>query len=310
MLNAAPFYDFNQKLDDGTYPVSLTTGTVSVNGFNPFYYTEYCSGLDNTIDIVQNLNLNYKINKFVELDAKYGINHEKQDINRVFQKQVANVSSEHWLSGGLNTGWAGTFNQNDNTGEINNYSYSTTNQNLLLTAYFKTDFQKDFTVQLPITTSTQVSYDFRKSNFSQYISYGQTLPTYPVYNMNQASSQAVPSGNQLFVAGFDDGSKGGDYRQTFVTFGYLVNQKIDVGDYGGLSAGFRTDYSSAFGKGASPFTFPRGDIYLRPSSLNCWKNGGIGNIIIEWKLRSAYGEAGIQPGAYGRRGKYQRNDQL
>jgi TonB-linked SusC/RagA family outer membrane protein len=300
LLNAAPFYNFDQKLDDGTYPISLTTGTVSVNGFNPFYYTEYSSGLDNTVDILQNLQLNYKVNRFVELDGKYGIDYEKQDINWVFQNQTRNLSSQHWLSGGLNTGWAGTFNQNDNTGEINNFSYTTTNQNMLLSAFFRTDFQRDFNINLPITTSTQVAYDYRKNNFSQYISYGQTLPTYPVYNLNQTSSQAVPSANQLFVAGFGDGSRGGDYRHTFVTFGYLLNQKVDFGDYGGISGGFRTDYSSAFGKGSSPFTFPRGDAYIRPSSFSFWKNSGIGNTILEWKLRAAYGEAGIQPGAYDR----------
>ncbi|MES2773910.1 MAG: SusC/RagA family TonB-linked outer membrane protein [Bacteroidota bacterium] len=300
MLNINPFYDLEQRLPDGTYPIRLTTGTVAVNGFNPFYYTDYCSGLDRTVDVVQNVLVNYKLNKFVELEGKYGINHQKQDINWVFQNQTRNISSIQWLSSGINTGWAGTFNQNDNTGEINNFAYSTTTQNLVGSAYIRTDFEKDFNLKIPITTSTQITYDYRRNNYSQYITYGQTLPTYPVYNLNQTSTQAVPSAAQLFTAGIGDGSKGGDYKQTFITYGYLVNQKIDVGEYGGLSAGFRTDYSSAFGKGSAPFTFPRGDIYVRPSSFNFWKNAGIGNLITEWKLRAAYGEAGIQPGAYDR----------
>jgi TonB-linked SusC/RagA family outer membrane protein len=299
-LNATPFYDFNKKLDDGTYPVSLTTGTVSVNGFNPFYYTQYESGLDKTIDVIQNISAAYKVNRSVDLDAKYGINYQKQDVNWIFQNQSQNVSSEHWLSGGLGTGWTGTFNNNDNTGEIDNFSFTTTSQNLLLSAYIKTDFERDFHLKLPITTSTQISYDYRKRRYNQYITYGVTLPTYPVYNLNQTNSQAVPSAAQLFVAGLDDGIRGGDYQSTFVTYGYLVNQKIDFGDYGGVSGGFRTDYSSAFGKGSSPFTFPRGDAYLRPSSFNFWRKGGLGNSITEWKLRAAYGEAGIQPGAYDR----------
>ena len=301
MLNADPFYDFNQTLADGTFPIRLTTGTVSVNGSNPFYFTEYSSGLDKTIDVIQNLQANYKINKFLELDGKYGINYEKQDINWIFQNQTLNLSSQQWLSSGLNTGWAGTFNQNDNSGEINNFSYTTTTQNLIGSAFIHTDFQKDFHSKLPITTSTQLSYDYRKRNFNQYISYGFTLPTYPVYNLNQTSSQAVASANQLFVAGItQDQSKGGDYRETFVTYGYLLNQKIDFGDFGGISGGFRTDYSSAFGSGSKPFTFPRGDAYVRPSSFSFWQNSGIGNAVAEWKLRAAYGEAGIQPGAYDR----------
>jgi TonB-linked SusC/RagA family outer membrane protein len=301
ILNTTPFYDLNQTLADGTYPIRLTTGTVSVNGYNPFYDLQYSSGLDKTVDIVQSLQLSYKANKFVELEGKYGLNYQKQDINRIYQNQTGNLSSQQWLSGGLATGWIGTFNKNDNTGEIDNFDYTTTFQNLLLSAYIKTDFEKDFNLKLPITTSTQISYDYRKNNFSQYITYGQTLPTYPVYNLNQTSTQAVPSAAQLFEAGVtNDAIKGGDYRETFVTYGYLINQKVDIGNFGGVSGGFRTDFSSAFGKGSKPFTFPRADGYIRPSSFNFWRNAKLDNIVTEWKIRTAYGEAGIQPGAFDR----------
>ena len=297
ILNVSPFYDFNQRMDDGFYPIRYTTGTVSVNGFNPFYYYDYSSANNKTVDLVQNLQLNYKVNRFVELDAKYGINYQRNDVNELYKNQTGNASSNRWLTGGLNTGWAGRFNQQDNTGEIANFDFSTTAQNFLASAFLRTDFEKDFHIKLPITTSTQVSFDYRKTYYTQYISYGLSLPTYPVYNLNQAAVQGVASAAQLAAAGF---LFSGDYKQTFVTYGYLLNQKFDFGDYGGISAGFRTDYSSAFGKGAKPFTFPRGDAYFRLSSFDFWKNGGIGNTVTEWRVRAAYGEAGIQPGAYDR----------
>ncbi|MEX6689264.1 SusC/RagA family TonB-linked outer membrane protein [Danxiaibacter flavus] len=281
MLNTSPFFDLEHKLADGTYPFSLNAGTISVNGYNPNYDFEYTSGEDNKVDVVQNLQANYKVNKFVELDGKYGINYKKQDIKWIFQNQSGNLNSNSQES------WQYQYNSNDNTGEIDNFSYTTTFQNLLLSAYIKTDFQKDFNSRLPITTSTQISYDYRKNMYKQYITYGVGLPSYPIYNLNQTSSQAV-------VGRLSDGTQG-DYVEPFVTYGYLINQKIDFGDFGGISGGFRSDYSSAFGKGSTPFTFPRADGYIRPSSFDFWKNSKIANVLPEVKLRAAYGEAGIQP---------------
>lgn len=291
--NISPFYDLTQTLADGTYPKRLTTGTVSVNGDNPFYRQDNAIGLDKTIDVFQNIQLNYKINRFVELDGKYGINYQKQDKNNIIKNQSQNINTIRFAD------WIGPYNTNDFTGEIDNYSYTTTAQNMLVTAYIRTDFQRDFGSRLPITTSTQVSYDYRKRNYSQYLTYGQGLPLYPIYNLNQTASQAVVSAQQLKTLGFTNGSSG-DYRETFVTYGFLVNQKFDYGDLGGISAGVRTDYSSAFGQGSTPFTFPRGDAYFRPSSIPFWKDGSIAKTIYEWKLRAAYGEAGIQPAPFDR----------
>ena len=54
------------------------------------------------------------------------------------------------------------------------------------------------------------------------------------------------------------------------------------------------------GQGHKPFTFPRADGSFRISSLGFWNDSGIGNTIIEWKLRAAYGQAGIQPKPFDR----------
>ncbi|HMF70239.1 MAG TPA: hypothetical protein VK616_02130, partial [Flavitalea sp.] len=91
-----------------------------------------------------------------------------------------------------------------------------------------------------------------------------------------------------------------DYTEPFVTYGYLLNHRFEFGDIGGISGGFRSDYSSAFGGGSKPFTFPRGDAYIRLSAINFWKESKLGNVIPEFKVRAAYGEAGIQPKPFDR----------
>jgi len=53
----------------------------------------------------------------------------------------------------------------------------------------------------------------------------------------------------------------------------------------GASVGFRSDYSSAFGAGSKPFTFPRADGYFRLSGLDFWDNTGISKTILDFKLR-------------------------
>jgi hypothetical protein len=90
-----------------------------------------------------------------------------------------------------------------------------------------------------------------------------------------------------------------DYEEPFITYGYLVNQKIDFGNIGGITGGFRSDWSSSFGGGSKPFTFPHVDGYFLPSSFGFWDKK-LGNTLPYFKLRAAYGEAGIQPGPFDR----------
>ncbi|MGI4804756.1 MAG: SusC/RagA family TonB-linked outer membrane protein [Janthinobacterium lividum] len=276
-LNSSPFYDFNQRLADGTLPFSLNSGTISVNGDNPFYYTEYGSTNDNRIDILQNLQADYKVNKFVTLNAKYGINYSTRVVDYIYQNQSGNVASHDLNSFISNYNGA-------NTGELNKNTYTTAFQNFNASATIRTDFEKDFHLNVPITTATLLQYDYRKRNYREFDVYGLGLPTYPIYNFSQTSTQAVNY----------------DYTEPFVTFGYVINQKIDIGEYGGVAGGFRSDYSSAFGQGSKPFTFPNANAYIRPSSFGFWKNSSLGNRIPEFKLRAAYGQAGIQPQSFDR----------
>ena len=277
VFNSRAFADYGAKLPDGSYSAYLGDA-VGVNGANPFYYEQYRTKKDLKTDIIQNFNLNYKFAKFVELDAKYGINYRKEDLVWNIANQSGNANSneaQYYVGGNITP---------DNTGGIDKYFYTNSFQNFLATAYVRTDFQKDFGMKIPITTSTQITFDHRRQKYTEYDASSAGLPSYTPYTGSQGTSFKVLT----------------DYVEPFVTYGFLVNQKIEFDDIAGISAGVRSDYSSAFGRGSKPFTFPRGDAYLRLSSMDFWQNSNLTNIIPEFKLRAAYGQAGIQPRPFDR----------
>ena len=275
-LNTSPFFDLTATFPDGTPSNYLRAQHLSVNNSNPYYLKYYGSGLDNKIDVVQNFNANYQLNKFVELDAKYGINFRTENARWIYLNQTQNIATAKY-----NTP-VGPYAPN-NEGEIENWQYTNTFQNFLATVNIRTDFQNDFGLKIPIKTNTQVAFDYRKNNYKEYDTYGVGLSLAPPINIQATKSQAV-----LF-----------DYLEPFVTYGYLLDQKIDIGEWGGVTGGFRSDYSSNFGRGSKPFTFPHGSAYVLPSSFDFWKNG-VGNVVSYFKIRGAYGQAGIQPGAFQR----------
>jgi TonB-linked SusC/RagA family outer membrane protein len=272
-LNTSPFFSLKYKLADGTSPAYQVADYVSINAFNPFYQQEYVKGHDNKIDLVQSFDADYKINRFVELDAKYGINYRTENPRWTYLNQSQNINSQETNS------WASNYAP-DRNGEIDNYQYNSTNQNFLANAYIRTDFENDFHLKIPITTATQVGFDYRKNVYNEYDTYGVGLSLAPPINIASTQSQAVAA----------------DFKEPFVTYGYLVNQTIDVGNWGGVSGGIRSDFSSAFGQGSKAFTFPHVNGYILPSSLNFWSNGKMADVFSLFKLRAAYGEAGIQPG--------------
>ena len=277
IFNTRAFTDYGFQLPDGSY-TAAQGDAAGVNGFNPLYVQQYRKNKSLKTDIVQNFNLNYKFAKFVELDAKYGINYRKDDFVRIVANQSGNANSNEVQN------WWGSAISPDNTGGIDKYFYSNSFQNFLGTAYIRTDFQKDFGMKIPILTTTQITFDHRRQKYTSYAAATAGLPIYTPFTGTQGTSFKVID----------------DYTEPFVTYGFLVNQKIEFGDIAGISGGVRSDYSSAFGEGSKPFTFPRGDAYLRLSSLDFWKNGGLGRIMPEFKLRAAYGQAGIQPRPFDR----------
>ncbi|MBC3786134.1 SusC/RagA family TonB-linked outer membrane protein [Spirosoma utsteinense] len=276
--NARPFADFSALDPDGN-PGIYYGDAVGVNHNNPSYWQRYTNNNDNKIDIIQNLNLNYKLNKFIDLDAKYGINYSRQEIITTYPNQTENRNVQAYSGSNFWGNYA-----TDAKGEIDNLSLNSTYQNFLASAFFNTDFQNDFKLNIPIRTSTQIAFDYRNRKSKEYNTYSLSLPTYEPFTAAQASSFKTFR----------------DYTEPFITYGYLVNQRIDFGDLAGVSGGFRTDFSSAFGQASKPFTFPRGDAYFRISALKFWENSPISGIFPEFKFRAAYGQAGIQPRPFDR----------
>ncbi len=280
--NTRPFANYNQKDLDGNYGIYYG-GAAGVNGSNPNATNQYSSTSIPSIDVLQNINLNYKFSRFVELDAKYGLNYQFQETTYRYENQQFNknlVDQQYFLSN-FNPNAAG---DGSTTGEIDNYNDKTTFQNFIATATARFDFEKDFKIKIPIKSSTQVAYDYRKNVYKRFASYGYDAPAYTPWNASQAGVYKVIS----------------DYVQPFITYGFLVNQRFEYGDIAGVSVGVRSDYSSAFGSGQTAQTFPRADAYLNIDRFNFWQNSSVSKVINAFKLRAAYGEAGIQPGAFQR----------
>jgi TonB-dependent starch-binding outer membrane protein SusC len=262
ITNTWQYIDFLNRDSQGNLVVK---NKQNENQLNPLSETEWRERYRKQNRIVQNVNLNYKFLRFVELDYKYGIEIWNTDDNDYYKNQVAALQSAEAFWGPSRFGSI----RNDYTKDIL--------QNSLATLFVKTDFQKDFNSNLPIRTVTQISYDWRNFSSRNYFAQGTVLPSYPPFNITVATNK-----------------NSGDLMEEFTTFGFLINQSIDWGNLLGISAGIRSDYSSEFGAANEAFTFPRGTIYFRPSELlgASW--------LTDWKVRAAYGEAGIQPDRYSR----------
>ena len=264
-----PFANLKYTDADGNHTYKF--GGAGANNSNPYYFRQYRKFDDRQTDIIPTLNANYKFPKFVEVDYKFGINVNRDDYTRTDANQEDNKSSaakNYFVGSGIK-------------GTIRNFISRAVAQNSLLTANIKFDLDKDFGLKIPLVATTTATYDYRK-RFLTYTDLQYTgLPKYPA-NANQAETKSVL----------------GVYDETFITYGYYINERLDWADFAGVSAGFRSDYSSTFGDTKKPLTFPRGDAYFRLSSLNFWN--GISKFIPEFKLRAAYGEAGIQPGTFDR----------
>ncbi len=280
--NTRPFANYDYKDQDGNYGVYFGDAA-GVNAANPNFVNQYTSTLINKVDIIQNFDLNYRFPKFVELDAKYTLNAQNNNITYRYEDQSLNQNAVY------NQFYYSNYNPNSagdgtTTGEIDNYVQRTTFQNFIGTATVRTDFNKDFHLNVPIKTTTTLAYDYRKRVYKEFSAYGYDAPGYSPWNATQAAVYKVIS----------------DYVEPFITYGILANQRFEWGDIGGVSIGVRSDYSSAFGSGAKAQTFPRGDGFLNISKFNFWQNSGVSKVLTELKFRGAYGEAGIQPGAFQR----------
>lgn len=261
LVNSWQFVDLSFRGPSGY----LVVKPKQENQLNPLSEREWRKRSQQQNRLIQSVNLNYKFSKFLELDYKYGMEIWNTDLNNYFLNQRnAPQSAEAF--------WGGTVD-----GSINNRFNKFTYQNSLASAFLRFDFADDFKLNIPLRSATQFSYDWRNSKNHQYFANGSGLPSYPPFNINVAQTKDA-----------------GSYDDEFTTFGLLINQTFDYANLFGISAGVRSDYSSEFGDAANAFTFPRITGYVRPSE---WIKT---NWLTDWKLRAAYGEAGIQPGRYAR----------
>ncbi len=268
-FNSRPFLSYDQKLDDGTYP-AYQGNAGGVNGLNPFFINEYSQSDDKKIDLIQSFNLNYKVTDWLELDTKYGINYQNQNQKYTYLNQASNknvIATESW--------WY-SYNSGTPKGELINNQYNTNFTNSISSAKF------NFNLPASIKSNTMVAFDYRNRTDYAYRSGGLDLPSYSPFTTKQAATQVIRE----------------DSKTPFVTYGIVLNQQFDFGNWAGIGGGFRSDYSSAFGAGSKPFTFGRGNAYIRLSELGFWD--GLKSFIPEFKLRGGFGTAGIQPKPFDR----------
>jgi TonB-dependent starch-binding outer membrane protein SusC len=235
------------------------------NSVNPLFAFENQLFDADVRRVLQNVNFNYKPHKFVELDYKYGLDTYEYKYQDLIKNQ------EDYQRAGI-APFAGRIQQRIDKGST---------QNSLLTGFFRINLAEDFGSNLPLSFTTQAAFDWRKETYNQVFAQVTGIPAEENINLGRGSDPFI-----------------GETDQLFVTYGYLINQRIEYKNLLGISGGFRADRSSAFGRGAKAFVFGRGDIFLRVSQLGFWNS--IKSVIPELKLRAAYGAAGIQPGAYDR----------
>ena len=270
-FNSRPFANYEATLPDGTYPAYLGDA-VGVNGLNPFFINEYSHTDDQKIDLLQSFNLNYQPFKWLELDAKYGLNFNYDDKKYLYDRQTENANVVTYP-----TKFVSNYNSTS-LGEVDNLKYRTTLSNFITGATVRYDFLNI------IKASTYGAFDYRNRVFKRYITNGLNFPQYQPVTGAQASTYNIVD----------------DYTEPFITYGFLVDQRFDIGEFAGVSGGFRSDYSSAYGSGSTAFTFPHANGYLRLSTFDFWKNTGLANILPEFKLRGGFGKAGIQPRPFDR----------
>lgn len=267
-LNTAlttPIYqDMTLTDNDGYFLATLEDGDVSSN---PLFMRQINSKDLETVRLINNINLNYQPFAQLELDYRFGVDHYRSRYNelQINSENIQPVNSPVLAK----------------TGFIENDNISSSRFNSIANAFIRLDFQRDFNIDAPINTQTQISFDWRKNLYQRLTADGNDLPTLPLETLDAVATPSVD-----------------EFRSEFLTYGYLVNQKVEYGDLLGFSVGGRYDKSSAFNEGETTEFFPRGDFFFRFSDLAVLD--GIENTVSDLKFRVAYGEAGTQPNAFDR----------
>lgn len=252
------FIDFGFRTPDG----NLVANPTGDNSVNPLYTDANRLREATLTRVLPNVNLNWEVNDFLTLDYKYGIDYYRDDYNELIPNQVALLGSSG--QGGIDP----------IRGQVQDRLTEGTLQNSIASAFLTFGEESNWLSQ------TQVAFDWRQEDQRIVFAQGTGLPPFGTRTLRAAEESNID-----------------EFQETFVTYGTLVNTKLEYQGKVGVSAGIRADYSSAFGEGSDPFIFPRGDLYVRLSEFDFW---GAKTSFPELKLRVAYGEAGVQPGAFDR----------
>ncbi|HAF28721.1 MAG TPA: SusC/RagA family TonB-linked outer membrane protein [Bacteroidales bacterium] len=261
-INTPQYIDITSRDSYGNYVANPNGAGNEIQPLFAFEYQDYYSDL---VRVMENFSLDYDINKYLKADIKYGYDSYTNKFQNIIRNQ------EDLLSNGLV----------EASGQYTETFYEGKTQNLIASGYLNVDFAKDLGMTIPLKSATMVKWDWRQQDYSRTIITGTGLPAYEYYTIESASSVSLDT-----------------YEDIFRTYGFLLNEKLDYGELLGVSFGARIDWSSAFGEGSDPFIFPRGDFYMRLSELGIMKQ--VKKLIPEWKIRAAYGQAGIQPGPFDR----------
>ncbi len=170
ILTAYPYVNFGWKDSTGHYPYKMRVDSIG-GTCNPLSEEQYHTLNNTSLEIFQNFDFNYKLPRFVELDFKYGLDYNAQDQTGYYRNQSAALQQ--------NVFWGP-----DRLGDITNQYTRFYNVNALSSLFFRTDFEKDFHLNIPLKTTTQLSYDYRDNAERQYFAEGTQLPPYPPANIS------------------------------------------------------------------------------------------------------------------------------
>ena len=253
-----PHVDLNIRNSNGNLVVQ--PDATDPNSTNPFFFRDIQTRQDEISRYIANVNFTYNPIDILSFNLKYGYDTYTENFN-FFQENQSNHQQAAAIAANL-------------TGVINLFQNQEYLQNFLASVNLNLDFKEKFGWKAPVVSNTTVNFDWRDKKFTQSLVSGTGLPFggFGDFNINQASTKT-------FV---------GFFEAPFRTYGFSVNQKFDYGSLFGFSGGFRTDFSNRFGNGQN-FTFPRADAYFNIADL--WES----DLVQIFKLRAAYGEAGIQP---------------
>ena len=256
-LFARPFINLEELDAEGNTVATLLEGERETN---PLFENEVRSKDIDVNRFINSFNANYKPYRWLELDAKLGVDHYRYDYNELQRNFENNPIAALDPAAGF----------------VWRIQDQATNVNAITSAFLR------FNIANNVNTTTQIAFDVRRETFDRVNSLGQTLAPFESTTTLRSTSDFSIDQEKI----------------DFNSYGILINEKLEFQEQAGISFGGRFDYSSAFGEGQEPSFFPRGDVYLRLSELDLWNP--IGNTISEFKIRAAYGEAGTQPAAYDR----------